>query len=169
VRQARYQSRDSNMMNRYKLLERTLCLSAAACVLAAVAHGAPPTASTVPRVLDLTPMLRALGANPQVAPAASASKKSAIVLPEGEGMELTKKLCSGCHGTDVFARQRHDRAHWNQVIDNMMSKGMDASDDDLEKVTTYLTAHFGEEAPPTSPTAAPPPSSLTASMSNTAR
>jgi cytochrome c5 len=96
-------------------------------------------------------MLRALHGTEHLAGQAAtppgSSKSSAIVLPAGEGMELTKKLCSGCHGTDTFARQRHDRAQWNQILDNMMSKGMDASDDDLDKVATYLAAHFGPDAP----------------------
>ncbi|SEG67548.1 hypothetical protein SAMN05421819_4236 [Bryocella elongata] len=159
------------MINRYKVVGRMLFAVAGVCLLTLPVHAASATtASGARRLLDLTPMLRALQTSPQASPPAGNSKTSAIALPDGDGMELTKKLCSGCHGTDVFARQRHDRAHWNQIIDNMMSKGMDASDDDLEKVATYLTAHFGEDAQPATPPAAtPPPSVSNASMSHIAR
>lgn len=73
-------------------------------------------------------------------------RKTALALPEGEGMAQTKSLCVGCHGLDVIVKQKHDRDGWNKVVDAMVAKGMDASDGDLNKVVAYLTAHFGAEA-----------------------
>ena len=85
------------------------------------------------------------------------SKKSDIPLPDGPGKDLTQKSCSTCHGTDVFAKQRHDADKWGQILDNMTSKGMDVSDDDLTKITNYLVTYMGpssgapDAAQPTAP------------------
>jgi hypothetical protein len=79
-----------------------------------------------------------------------------IPLPEGKGKDLTQKNCSTCHANNVWTGQHHTRDQWNQVIDNMVSKGMKASDDDLDVIADYLAANFGPAAK-TPPTSAPPP------------
>jgi cytochrome c5 len=76
------------------------------------------------------------------------SRNSDVPLPDGDGKALTQKTCSGCHSTDVFARQRHDEEKWNQIIDNMTSKGLTASDDDLDKIAKYLATFLGPNSPP---------------------
>ena len=65
-----------------------------------------------------------------------------LPLPEGKGRDLTKASCSKCHGTNVFAAQRHTREQWSSIIDNMVSKGLEATDDDLDQITEYLTVAF---------------------------
>ena len=96
---------------------------------------------TLPRFDALITALQTPAAPPRPA------KTSAVALPPGEGLETVKKLCSMCHGTDTFARQRHTRHKWNQIIDNMVSKGMEASDDDLEKMADYLGTNLGPDSP----------------------
>ena len=75
------------------------------------------------------------------------TKTSSIPLPDGDGKELTQKVCSTCHGTDIFAKQKHNLERWNQIIDNMTSKGMVASDDDLDKIAAYLSTYLGPDHP----------------------
>jgi len=75
-----------------------------------------------------------------------------IPLPEGEGKAITKKTCGNCHSTNVWINQRHTTAKWSQIIDNMATKGMEASDDDLATINDYLGKYL---APP--PKDAPPP------------
>jgi hypothetical protein len=77
------------------------------------------------------------------APAQSVPKDE-IPLPEGTGKETTKRVCGNCHSTNIWVNQRHTPEKWSSIIDNMLSKGMEASDDDLAIVNDYL----GKYLPP---------------------
>ncbi len=70
--------------------------------------------------------------------------KDEIPLPEGTGKETTKRVCGNCHSTNIWVNQRHTPEKWSSIIDNMLSKGMEASDDDLAIVNDYL----GKYLPP---------------------
>ncbi len=74
-----------------------------------------------------------------------AVKPNDSTLPDGPGKDLVQKTCTGCHTADTFSHQRKDKEHWNQVIDNMASKGLAASDDDLDKIATYLATYLGPD------------------------
>jgi cytochrome c5 len=94
------------------------------------------------------------------APPSLQAPTSDIPLPEGKGRDTTKRLCSACHSSNVWAAQHHTREKWGSIIDNMLSKGLEASDDDLAVVQDYLTASFGPsttDAPATVPPTAPAP------------
>jgi cytochrome c5 len=76
-------------------------------------------------------------------------------LPEGEGKELTQKKCTSCHASTVWSTKHYTQDQWASVIDQMVEKGMTASDDEIETITKYLAANFGpgkKDAP-----ASPPP------------
>lgn len=84
-----------------------------------------------------------------------------VDLPEGKGKELAKKQCGTCHANNVWTNQHHTRDQWSSVIDNMISKGMHVSDEDLDTITDYLAANFGPvpaSPPPSAVPATPPPS-----------
>jgi hypothetical protein len=80
--------------------------------------------------------------------------KDLIPLPDGEGKDVAKKTCGNCHSTNVWAKQRHTTVKWGQIIDNMVSKGLDASDDDLATINNYLGKYLAP--PPKDETPAPP-------------
>jgi cytochrome c5 len=85
--------------------------------------------------------------------------KDEIPLPEGEGKAITKKTCGNCHSTNVWINQRHTTAKWSQIIDNMATKGMEASDDDLAIINDYLGKYLApppKDATPATPPPAPP-------------
>jgi hypothetical protein len=69
--------------------------------------------------------------------------KSDDPLPDGKGKDVTKRLCSGCHAVTVFATQRHTAERWGAIVDNMVSKGLDASDEELATINTYLSTYLG--------------------------
>jgi hypothetical protein len=77
---------------------------------------------------------------------------SDIPLPDGKGRDKAKAVCGTCHGTDIWAKQHHTRDEWGAVIDSMTSRGMKASDADLDTVLDYLSAHFApkKDNPPPS-------------------
>lgn len=78
-------------------------------------------------------------------------------LPEGKGKDVVKRLCSGCHAVTVFAKERHTPEKWASIVDNMVSKGMDASDEELETINTYLSTNLAppKDAPPATPPESP--------------
>ena len=80
--------------------------------------------------------------------------KDEIPLPDGEGKDTTKRLCGNCHSTNVWIKQRHSADKWSSIIDNMISKGMEASDDDIATVNDYLGKYL---APQPKDSAPPPP------------
>jgi hypothetical protein len=43
----------------------------------------------------------------------------------------------------MFSQQRHTHDEWSAVIDNMISKGLEATDDQLETINTYLATYLG--------------------------
>ena len=83
--------------------------------------------------------------------------KDEIPLPDGTGKDTTKRVCGNCHSTNIWVKQRHSAEKWSSIIDNMLSKGMEASDDDIGIVNDYLGTYLlppPKDAPPTTP---PPP------------
>ncbi len=82
----------------------------------------------------------------RLAPQADSQKpKSDDTLPEGKGKDVVMRLCSGCHAVTVFAKETHTPEKWASIVDNMVSKGMDASDEELDTINTYLSTNL---APP---------------------
>lgn len=80
-------------------------------------------------------------------------------LPDGKGKDVTKRVCSGCHSVAVFAQQRQSQEKWASVLDQMIAKGLDASDDDLTTILNYLSTNLGDSkqnAPAGDAPAAPP-------------
>jgi competence protein ComEA len=69
-------------------------------------------------------------------------------LPDGPGKATVEKVCSGCHGFSVITQVRADKAHWEATVDDMASRGAEGTDDELDQVVQYLSAHFGPNAPP---------------------
>ena len=84
------------------------------------------------------------------------SAGSEVPLPDGPGLDTVKKVCTNCHSSDTWAKQRHTRDEWSAVIDDMTARGMNASDKDLDTVLDYLSIHFAPEKKDT-----PPPPSFT--------
>jgi putative heme-binding domain-containing protein len=79
-------------------------------------------------------------------------------LPEGPGKAEFQRICGNCHSVSIATSQRMTRAQWTGVVNDMVSRGAQGSQQDLDNVTTYLATHFGQGAPPAAgamPAAAP--------------
>ena len=68
-------------------------------------------------------------------------------LPEGPGKAVTEKVCHGCHSFVVITQSRATKDHWEAIVDNMVSRGAEGTDDELEQVVVYLTSNFGPDKP----------------------
>lgn len=64
-------------------------------------------------------------------------------LPDAKGKETVDKVCSVCHPSTDVSRFRKSKDEWQAVIDDMLTKGADASDADLDTIVNYLTKCFG--------------------------
>jgi mono/diheme cytochrome c family protein len=93
---------------------------------------------------------------------APAKKADDDALPDGKGKDLAKKDCNTCHLANVWTKHHYTRDQWSSIIDAMVAKGLNAPDEDLDKIADYLATYFGpaksapQPAAPDSPAAAPP-------------
>jgi competence protein ComEA len=72
-------------------------------------------------------------------------------LPPGKGQEIVQKSCGGCHALKVVTSKRASREQWSSVVDQMVSRGADVPDEDIDTVVEYLFSNFG----PVDPSAVP--------------
>src|SRR5882757_2829278 len=69
-------------------------------------------------------------------------------LPEGQGKAEFQRICGNCHSVSIATSQRMTQAQWSGVVNDMVSRGAQGSQQDLDNVTAYLATHFGQGAPP---------------------
>ena len=65
-------------------------------------------------------------------------------LPEGKGKDVFVKMCSNCHELDRVTSTRYPRKQWAYVVDDMVSRGAEGSDEDVNSVISYLSRNFGK-------------------------
>ncbi len=65
-------------------------------------------------------------------------------LPEGPGRDAVKKVCAKCHEIETVVASRRTRIAWQQMTDDMVSRGAKGSDEELVAVVDYLTVHYGK-------------------------
>jgi hypothetical protein len=64
-------------------------------------------------------------------------------LPEAPDKSLVVAKCTQCHGADQFAAMRQSGDGWDQTISKMQEKGLNLTDEDYEKILSYLTTNLG--------------------------
>lgn len=75
------------------------------------------------------------------------SAEAAPPLPEGRGKAEFSRICSQCHGVESATSLRMTGDAWSGVVDDMVSRGAQGTQDEFDLVTRYLTAHFGPNNP----------------------
>ncbi len=71
---------------------------------------------------------------------------SAQGLPEGEGRDLVEAQCGSCHGLEAVTAQKASKDGWAGIVEYMLSRGMVASDDEVEVMVNYLAKAFPADA-----------------------
>jgi competence protein ComEA len=74
---------------------------------------------------------------------AVAQEISPVELPPGPGRDTLVRVCGDCHGVDVFEGQRRTRSQWREVVDDMVARGANASDDDTAAIMNYVSTVLG--------------------------
>ena len=77
----------------------------------------------------------------------AAPMRAQDALPDAEGKPVTVRICTGCHGAEMFASARRSPNEWDQTITTMTEKGLAISDADYAAVLDYLSKNLAP-APP---------------------
>jgi competence ComEA-like helix-hairpin-helix protein len=73
-------------------------------------------------------------------------------LPAGAAKPIVQQHCAGCHALKVVTSKRASRQQWASIVDQMVSRGAEVDDDDIESVVEYLAANFAPAKSGTSAT-----------------
>ena len=123
------------------------------------ASTATPLASIPSRYFSLLSEPAWLNAAPQAAAKGDkpAGEQPEVKLPDGKGKDVTNRVCSTCHGVNLFAGERHTKEKWSSIIDTMVSRGLDAPDADLATINDYLATNLApkKDAPASPPDPSP--------------
>jgi hypothetical protein len=76
------------------------------------------------------------------------ASSSASDLPPGEGKAIVERTCVSCHALKVVTAKRASKEQWSTLVDQMISRGADLSDDEVEIVVDYLAKNFGPTKEP---------------------
>lgn len=68
-------------------------------------------------------------------------------IPAGPGKDATVKYCANCHSAEQAVSLRQGQEEWAATIDKMAGMGAKIPDDSYGPILTYLTKHFGPDAP----------------------
>ena len=79
-------------------------------------------------------------------PLRSATAAEPQTLPDGPGKAAVEKMCKPCHGLENVVRARMTKERWGTVVDDMVSRGAQGTDDEIDQVIAYLAANFGKSA-----------------------
>ena len=65
-------------------------------------------------------------------------------LPEGKGKDLVDQVCGACHGTDLVSSRRATKEGWSYIVDDMVSRGASATNEQIAQINEYLAKNFGQ-------------------------
>jgi competence protein ComEA len=68
-------------------------------------------------------------------------------IPAGPGKDATIKYCANCHSAEQAVSLRQGQEEWAATIDKMVGMGAKIPDASYDPILTYLTKHFGADAP----------------------
>jgi competence protein ComEA len=77
---------------------------------------------------------------------AALADEEADGLPAGDGKANLVKTCGECHGYEGIRKQRLSRDDWSGKIDEMVTNGAKATDQEFAAILDYLTRNFGKDS-----------------------
>jgi len=64
-------------------------------------------------------------------------------VPDGAGKAEFQRTCGTCHSLTVVTAKHLSDSGWENVVDNMITRGAQVTPDDEEQIVRYLAANFG--------------------------
>jgi quinoprotein glucose dehydrogenase len=84
--------------------------------------------------------------------ARSSTAPLSAVLPDAKGKQEVIRMCTSCHGSETLTRTRMSREEWKAEVDNMMARGAQGTDAEVQLVVDYLARNLagpaGSRKPP---------------------
>src|SRR5580698_9215080 len=77
-------------------------------------------------------------------PLLGVSAAQAQDLPEGKGKDVLEQVCGACHGTDLIASRRATKQGWSYIVDDMVSRGASATNEQIQSINDYLAKNYGQ-------------------------
>jgi cytochrome c5 len=96
---------------------------------------------TEPETATLVQYL-AVNFGPGAQPAAAAPG-APIALPSGAGKDLVEARCTVCHDLGRVVALKRQKADWDALVGNMVSRGAPVAPDERQTIVSYLAAQFG--------------------------
>jgi competence protein ComEA len=66
-----------------------------------------------------------------------------VLAAQDDGKALIQRACTKCHAPTSMLGQHYDRDRWSTVVDDMISKGAEATDAEIETIIDYLAKTQG--------------------------
>jgi hypothetical protein len=57
-----------------------------------------------------------------------------------------EKICSGCHAPEIVLGRHETADGWTQVVNDMVNKGANGTDDEFNTIIDYLAKNFPAKA-----------------------
>jgi alcohol dehydrogenase (cytochrome c) len=77
-------------------------------------------------------------------------------IADGPGKAEFERTCSACHSTEIVVWQRMTPAGWAETVNDMVARGAPGSQEDFNKIITYLSTNFSTKLTSTEVTLWPP-------------
>lgn len=77
-------------------------------------------------------------ATAQTTPPAAAG----TALPNGPGKPILQRACTTCHTLGVITSKRATPDEWAKIVNDMVNRGADLSDAEIDQVIAYLSTNF---------------------------
>jgi len=65
-------------------------------------------------------------------------------MPANEARALAQRACTGCHSLDVLTSASMKEAQWREVIQNMVARGAQVKESDVNGLAGYFAKSFGK-------------------------
>jgi PQQ-dependent dehydrogenase (methanol/ethanol family) len=105
---------------------------------------AGPAHAITPLIVTPQPAAAPKSAPAKAAAAATPAAGGGTPLPPGPGRDFVQQTCSQCHDVARVAGQRHNRADWIRIIDQMRANGMVVDDKQRQQIAYYLATALGQ-------------------------
>jgi competence protein ComEA len=60
------------------------------------------------------------------------------------GQALLQRTCTSCHSLDGIQRRHNSKERWSEIVDDMVSRGAEATDSELNQIVAYLARTQGK-------------------------
>jgi competence ComEA-like helix-hairpin-helix protein len=64
-------------------------------------------------------------------------------MPDGAGKPIIQKQCVMCHTLSVVTSKHASHDEWDQVVNQMVSRGAELTDEEVDTVVAYLAKNYG--------------------------